>query len=343
MNLKTNFLIIVAVLLIFISMPVLAQDMEDINETVTEETPEVAAYVNGEEISMQELGQFSGLRNILMDLLQSNQEFATVILQTEAGQNVVEEFQKLKLEQLITNELLVQEAKNRGLEVSEQEMNNIFNQQISALKQQNNLNDEQLEQAIQQQGFESMEEYKNIFFENNMNGFLVNKLREEVVNQVKISDQDAEEYYENNQEEYETSEQKKVSHILFDDREKAGEVLAEINNGADFAEMAREHSTGPTAENGGDLGFITADERGLDRTFRDAAMELSVDEVTDEPVETQFGFHIIKVTDSKEAGIRDFEEVESQIKSQLRRQKQSQAFQEFVEGLREEAEIDIRL
>jgi len=98
MNLKTNFLIMVAVVLIFISMPVLAQDMEDINETVTEETPEVAAYVNGEEISMQELGQFSGLRNILMDLLQSNQEFATVILQTEAGQNVVEEFQKLKLE-----------------------------------------------------------------------------------------------------------------------------------------------------------------------------------------------------------------------------------------------------
>ena len=343
MNLKTNFLITAAVLLIFISMPVLAQDMEDINETVTEETPEVAAYVNGEEISMQELGQFSGLRNILMDLLQSNQEFATVILQTEAGQNVVEEFQKLKLEQLITNELLVQEAKNRGLEVSEQEMNNIFNQQISALKQQNNLNDEQLEQAIQQQGFESMEEYKNIFFENNMNGFLVNKLREEVVNQVKISDQDAEGYYENNQEEYETSEQKKVSHILFDDREKAEEVLAEINNGADFAEMAREHSTGPTAENGGDLGFITADERGLDRTFRDAAMQLSVDEVTDEPVETQFGFHVIKVTDSKEAGIRDFEEVESQIKSQLRNQKKSQVFQEFIEDLRDDAEIDIRL
>src|SRR6056297_2444646 len=343
MNLKTNFLIIVAVLLIFISMPVLAQDMEDINETVTEETPEIAAYVNENEISMQELGQFSGLRNILMDLLQSNQEFATVILQTEAGQNVVEEFQKLKLEQLITNELLVQEAKNRGLEVSEQEMNNIFNQQISALKQQNNLNDEQLEQAIQQQGFESMEEYKNIFFENNMNGFLVNKLREKVVNQVKISDQDAEEYYENNQEEYETSEQKKVSHILFDDREKAEEVLAEINNGADFAEMAREHSTGPTAENGGDLGYITANEQGLDKTFRDAAMELSVAEVSSEPVETQFGFHLIKVTDSREAGVREFEEVKSQIKSQMRSQKQNQVFQEFIEDLRDDAEIDIRL
>ena len=343
MNLKKNILIISAIMLLVLSIPVLAQDAQDVNETITEETPEIAAYVNQNEISMQELEQFAGVRNILMQLLQSNQEFASVILQTEAGQNVVEEFRKLKLEQLITNELLVQEAKDRGIEVSNEEMNNIFDQQINALKQQNNLNEEQLEKAIQQQGFESMKQYKDMFFENNMNGFLVNKLREEVVNQVKISDQDAEEYYENNQEEYETSEQKKVSHILFDDREKAEEVLAEINNGADFAEMAREHSTGPTAENGGDLGFITADERGLDRTFRDAAMQLSVDEVTDEPVETQFGFHIIKVTDSKEAGIRDFEEVESQIKSQLRNQKKSQVFQEFIEDLRDDAEIDIRL
>ncbi|PUU94028.1 MAG: foldase protein PrsA [Halanaerobium sp.] len=343
MNLKKNILVITVAILLVLSVPVMAQDMEDVNETVTEETPEVAAYVNGEEISMQELEQFAGVRNILMQLLQSNQEFASVILQTEAGQEVVNEFQKLKLEQLVTNELLVQEAKNRGLEVSDQEMNNIFDQQINALKQQNNLNDEQLEQAIQQQGFESMQQYKDMFFENNMNGFLVNKLREEVVNEVSVSDEEAKEYYDSNQQQFETSEQKKVSHILFDEKEKAEEILTEINNGADFAEMAREHSTGPTAENGGDLGFITANEQGLDRTFRDAAMELSVGEVSAEPVETQFGFHLIKVTDSREAGVREFEEVKSQIKSQLRGQKQNQAFQEFVEGLREDAEIDIQL
>jgi len=343
MNLKKNILIITAVMLVVLSMPVMAQDMEDVNETVNEETPEVAAYVNGEEISMAELEQFAGVRNILMQLLQSNQEFGSVILQTEAGQNVVEEFRKMKLEQLITNELLVQEAQDRGLEVSDEEMNNIFDQQINALKQQNNLNDEQLEQAIQQQGFESMQQYKNMFFENNMNGFLVNKLREEVVNEVSVSDEEAKEFYDNNPQQFETSEQKRVSHILFDDKEKAEEVLAELNNGADFAEMAREHSTGPTAENGGDLGFITANEQGLDRTFRDAAMQLSVGELSSEPVETQFGFHLIKVTDSREAGVREFEEVKSQIKSQMRSQKQNQAFQEFVEGLREEAEIDIRL
>ena len=343
MNFKKNILVILAVMFLLISAPVMAQDMEDVSETVNEETPDVAAYVNGEEISMQELEQFAGVRNILMQLLQSNQEFGSVILQTEAGQNVVEEFRKLKLEQLITNELLVQEAQDRGIEVSDEEMNNIFDQQVNALKQQNNLNDEQLEQAIQQQGFESMQQYKDMFFENNMNGFLVNKLREEVVNEVSVSDEEAREFYDNNQQQYETSEQKKVSHILFDDQAKAEEVLTEINNGADFAEMAREHSTGPTAENGGDLGFITANEQGLDRTFRDAAMALSVGEVTSEPVETQFGFHLIKVTDSREAGVREFEEVKSQIKSQLRSQKQNQAFQEFVQNLREEAEIEINL
>ncbi|MFN2340175.1 MAG: peptidyl-prolyl cis-trans isomerase [Halanaerobium sp.] len=342
MNLKKNIFIIISLLLV-LSTPLMAQDMEDVAETVNEETPEIAAYVNGEEISMDELEQFAGVRNILMELMQSNQEFGTVLLQTEAGQNVVEEFRKMKLEQLITNELLVQEAKDRGLEVSNDEMNNIFDQQINALKQQNNLNDEQLEQAIQQQGFESMQQYKDMFFENNMNGFLVNKLREEVINEVNISDEEAKEFYDNNSQQFETSEQKRVSHILFDEQAKAEEVLAEINNGADFAEMAREHSTGPTAENGGDLGFITENEQGLDRTFRDAAIKLNVGEVSTEPVETQFGFHLIKVTDTREAGVRDFEEVKSQIKSQMRSQKQNQAFQEFVEGLREEAEIDIRL
>jgi parvulin-like peptidyl-prolyl isomerase len=343
MNLKKNILIISAIMLLVLSIPVLAQDAQDVNETITEETPEIAAYVNENEISMQELEQFAGVRNILMQLLQSNQEFASVILQTEAGQNVVEEFRKLKLEQLITNELLVQEAKDRGIEVSNEEMNNIFDQQINALKQQNNLNEEQLEQAIQQQGFESMQQYKDMFFENNMNGFLVNKLREEVVNEVEVSDEEAKEFYNNNQQQFETAEQKKVSHILFDEKSKAEEVLAEINNGADFAEMAKEHSTGPTAENGGDLGFVTAGERGLDATFRDAAMELNVGEVSSEPVETQFGFHLIKVTDFREAGVRGFEEVKSQIKNQLRSQKQSQTFQEFVESLREDAEIEINL
>lgn len=343
MNFKAKSLILAAVMLLVFSLPIFAQDTEAVKEATTQDTPEVAAYVNGEEISMQELEQYAGVRNVLMQLLQSNQEFASVVIQTEAGQNVINEFRKLKLNQLITSELLAQEAKNRDLEVSAEETNEIFDQQVNAIKQQNKLSDDQLEQAIKQQGFESMDQYKAMFIKNNMDGFLINKLREDVIADVNVTDQEAKEYYDNNQEQYKVAEQKKVSHILFDDQAKAEEVLAEIKAGADFTEIAKENSTGPSAENGGELGFIAVNDRGYDKTFRDAAMKLSVGEVSSEPVKTKYGYHIIKVTDKKEAGMKDFSDVKDSIKTQLESKKQNQEWSDFVESLRDQAEIEINL
>lgn len=343
MKLKSKWLTLTVIMLMLFSIPVIAQDSSEVSEAVNEDTPEVAAVVNDEEISMEELEEFAGVRSLLMQILQSNQEFGTVLLQSEEGQDLINEFRKYKLEQLITSELLIQEAKNRGLEVSEEERNEIFDQQVSALKQQNNLNDEEFERAIQQQGFESLEQYKEMFMENNMDGFVVNKLREQVVSEASVSDTEAEEYYDENKSQFEVQEQKKVSHILFEEEAEAEEVLAEIEAGADFAEMAKEHSTGPTAENGGDLGFISPDEQGLDQTFRDAAMQLEVGEVTDQPVETQFGYHIIKVTDKQESETKEFAEVKDQIVNQLESQRENQAWSEFVQGLREDADITINL
>jgi len=343
MNFKSKLLILTVIMLMVVSLPVMAQDNSEVSEAVNEGTPEVAAVVNGEEISMQELEEFAGVRNVLMQILQSNQEFGTVLIQSEAGQDLINEFRRYKLEQLVTSELLIQEAKNRGIEVSEEERNEIFDQQVNALQQQNNLNDEQFERAIQQQGFESLAQYKEVFMENNMDGFIVNKLRDQVVSASSVSDAEAEEYYNENISQFEVEEKKKVSHILFDEEAKAKEVLSEIEAGADFAEMAREHSTGPTADNGGDLGFISPNEQGLDSTFRDAAMQLDVGEVIDEPVETQFGYHIIKVTDKQEAETKEFSEVKEQIKNQLQAQKENQAWSEFVQQLREDADITINL
>jgi len=343
MNFKSKLLILTVIMFMVISLPVMAQNNTEVSEAVTEGTPEVAAVINGEEISMQELEEFAGVRDVLMQILQSNQEFGTVLIQSEAGQDLIEEFRRYKLEQLITSELLIQEAKNRDIQVSEEEKNEIFNQQVNALKQQNNLNDEQFEGAIQKQGFESLAQYKEMFMQNNMDGFIVNKLRDQVVSGSAVSDREAEEYYNENISQFEVKQQKKVSHILFDNQEKAEEVLAEIKAGADFAEMASEHSTGPTAENGGDLGFISADEQGLDKTFRDAALQLDVGEVTDQPVETLFGYHLIKVTDEKEAETKELSEVKDQIINQLQSQKENEAWSEFVQQLREEAEITINI
>ena len=89
----------------------------------------------------------------------------------------------------------------------------------------------------------------------------------------------------------------RASHILVQTKEEADKLLEEINNGADFGELAKEHSMCPSKRDGGDLGFFG---RGMMvKPFEDAAFELEVDQVS-MPVETQFGWHLIKLTDIKE-------------------------------------------
>ena len=89
----------------------------------------------------------------------------------------------------------------------------------------------------------------------------------------------------------------RASHILVQTKEEADKLLEEINNGADFGELAKEHSMCPSKRDGGDLGFFG---RGMMvKPFEDEAFELEVDQVS-EPVETQFGWHLIKLTGKKD-------------------------------------------
>ncbi|MGM0446480.1 MAG: peptidylprolyl isomerase [Bacillota bacterium] len=336
MQLK-RVLSIVMILTLLVAFPVAAQE----GETTESEQPEVAAVVNGEDITMQELDQYSGTQNLIMSLYRSNPEFTQVLLQTEAGQNVIEEFQKVKLDQLITEKLLAQEAESRGIELSEEEQTEIFNQQLEGIKEQNNLDDEQLEQTLQQQGIESIDAYKQRFFEANKDRLIINKLQETVMGDVEVTEEEMESYYEENTSEFEVQEQVEASHILLEDEETAQEVLTELNNGADFAELAKEYSTGPSAEDGGSLGYVSKDQN-IAEGFKDALFELEVGTVSD-VVETQYGFHIIKVSDKREAGTRTYDEVKDQIKEQLTNQKGQNIWDQFVRELRDEAQIENNL
>ena len=130
-------------------------------------------------------------------------------------------------------------------------------------------------------------------------------------------------YYDNNIGSYGTEEQRRVSHILIeagDDAEaakaKAQSLKAQLDDGAEFAVLAQENSDDTfSAENGGDLDFITPEM--MDPAFDEAAFALkNVGDVSD-VVETEFGFHIIKLTDLKEADVKTFEEVADEIRDTL--------------------------
>ena len=110
-----------------------------------------------------------------------------------------------------------------------------------------------------------------------------------------------------------------VSHILVDDEKTANDLIAQLDDGADFAELATENSTDTaSAEKGGSLGEVNADS-GLDETFFEAAQELAEGEYTTTPVETDFGYHIIKMDEKPEKG--SLEEEKDQLTESIKAEK----------------------
>lgn len=122
-------------------------------------------------------------------------------------------------------------------------------------------------------------------------------------------------------------------HILLASEEDAKAVIAELEGGADFETLAKEKSTGPSAPNGGDLGYFK--KGAMVPEFGEAAFSMEVGSTSSEPVQTQFGFHVIKVED-KRTNEPTFEESEPQIRQEVARD----IVTALVEGLREGAAIE---
>ncbi len=122
-------------------------------------------------------------------------------------------------------------------------------------------------------------------------------------------------------------------HILLASEEDAKAVITELDGGADFEELAKEKSTGPSAPNGGDLGYFK--KGAMVPEFGEAAFSMEPGSTSEEPVQTQFGFHVIKVED-KRTNEPTFEETEPQIRQEVARD----IVTALVEGLREGATIE---
>ena len=178
------------------------------------------------------------------------------------------------------------------------------------------------------------------------------KIRRWMESQVKpaeISEADAKSFYESNIKEFAQPETVKASHILFmvdadasadvvkQKEEAAKKAAARAKNGEDFTALAKELSEEPGAkESGGDLGFFPKDR--MVPEFANAAFAANINDIS-EPVKTQFGWHVIKVTDKKAAGTVPFNEVDDQITSYLKTMRQREAVQKVMKGLKDSAKV----
>lgn len=158
-----------------------------------------------------------------------------------------------------------------------------------------------------------------------------------LIDSVEVSEAEAKAFYEENPQFFQTPEQVQASHILVDSEEEATKIKAEIDGGMSFEEAASKYSSCPSSEKGGDLGFFQKGQ--MVPEFEAAAFELA-ENVVSEPVQTQFGYHLIVKKASQEGGVQALPMVINQIMQQLLIQKQNEAYLSKVEALKSKYTIE---
>jgi parvulin-like peptidyl-prolyl isomerase len=278
--------------------------------------PSYVAKVNRQAISYEELNE----------AFLNNLRFYEMYQGTLSGTEAYEvRFQTLQ--QLINQKLMLQQVKKNRIKVSKKDI--------------------EAELQTIEEGFESDADFKaklreNKLTERQLRGHIRDNLAikalQEKKSEFEITDEDVKMAYE----------QVRASHILIKpegenwDQAKlqAEKVLAEIRGGKSLAEMAKKHSADTaTKDKGGDLDFFSRDS-GFVKEFADAAFSLKVGEIS-EPVKSQFGYHIIKVTGRKEATGPDFEKEKDDIRKRLEEEGAAKQFNEWFSQVRADARIDV--
>jgi peptidyl-prolyl cis-trans isomerase C len=149
-----------------------------------------------------------------------------------------------------------------------------------------------------------------------------------------VTDAEVKDYYD--QKIATPTKEYKARHILLKSEEEARKVIAMLDSGKDFAELAKKMSTGPSGPSGGELGWFSPTQ--MVKEFADAAAALKKGQYTKTPVHTQFGWHVIELEDVRDSTPPSFDEVKDRIKLGLANQK----LQKHIMELREKASIDIK-
>ena len=262
----------------------------------------------------------------------------------QQGRQLSEQDQVMLREQvlggLINREVLLQQANELGYLASQ----GAVDEQITDIRGQFP-NDEAFRNALAEQNLTEVELRDNIEVQLAIDALL----QQEVFPNVEITEEEKREFFQENQQLFGQPATVDASHILIQTEglseeekesalQRAEELRDEVVGGADFHQVAREESEGPSASNGGRLGSF---QRGqMVPPFAEAAFALEPGEIS-EVVETQFGYHIILVTDRSEGSTRNFEEAEQRIEQYLAQQENNEAVQSYVNRLRADAEVEI--
>jgi peptidyl-prolyl cis-trans isomerase C len=236
------------------------------------------------------------------------------------------------LQFLVQRAQFEQKAEEMGIEVTDQEVD----ERLDQIKEQYFEGDEEkYANQLEEQGLSEEQVRRDIRAQ-----LVQEKLFEQVTEDVEVTDEEIEEYYEENQEQYGQAESREVRHILVENQQEAVQIRRQLTEGADFEELAKEHSKDPgSAEQGGKL---TVSRGQTVPEFDEAAFSLDVNELS-RPIKTQYGFHIIQpLGGTQPAKTTPLADVEEQIRQQLLQTKRNERMTEWVEETKTEFEARTR-
>lgn len=185
--------------------------------------------------------------------------------------------------------------------------------------------------ALSQQHSGTPADYVQMAIDNERRALLASETLGDVIGDL-VSEDEIRAAYDAEYANVEAGDEYLASHILVETQEAAQAIKAELDGGADFAALAREKSTGPSGPNGGDLGWFGTGR--MVPAFEAAVLELDPGQVSD-PVQTQFGWHVIQLRDQRPVAAPTLDEVSDQLRGQL----EADAVDAYVQGLVSEADV----
>lgn len=246
----------------------------------------------------------------------------------ELTSDQIKAYESSMIDYMTTTEVLYLEGKAQDVKVSEEDVNDEYDTMLSSLTQTYGITEDDL---INKFKIPKETIKKNLEKELIATAYLGEASE--------VSDKEAENYYNKNKDEF---LKVRASHILIKNtdedgnavsdeqkkknKEKAQEILDKAKEGVDFATLAKEYSDDSSAQNGGDLGFFSKGQ--MVEEFEKAAFDLKVGQISDELVETDYGYHIIKKTDE---GYDELDDIKEELEYNLSYQKQNTLVTDLVE------------
>ncbi len=255
-------------------------------------------------------------------------------VQAPGNEKIRAEISKEVLKQMVERALLSQAASRAGIAAAPGDVAvRIMMDELNAGGQ------DRMAQVLQSQGY-NLDQYRRLVAEM----LTISKLNEYVTKNVVVTEEEIRAVYKSDHDLLTTPEQVKVGQILVPTKEKAAALIAELDKGANFEKLADSNSIDPGVKDShGVVGYITRDDPKIPDAFRAAAFSTPAGAYARQPVQSEFGWHVLFVYDKKAAQLMSYADAHSQLQQQLLASKKNDVFEGYLNRLQENSLIERRV